>query len=945
MKSWRTTCLAGAMLGLATLTQAGILSPGMEAQLQATHPQDELKVLVVLEARADIEQLDNMLREGRASMALRHETVINALQDVAMASQPPVLASLDRLQAAGKVLGYTPHWLMNCVVVRSFASVVPELAAIPGVDVVEPDLVPELIEPVLIESPGRDSREIGVTPGIRSIEADRVWYELGITGVGVIVGNMDTGVNVNHEALQSRWRGNFAPAAESWLDVNGGGSTPTDNNGHGSHVMGTITGLAPNDSIGVCPGAQWIATNVIDSGTGPSFDNNVIIGLEWFADPDGDPGTVDDMPVVVQHSWGVNENFSGYVDCDSRWWDALDNSEAAGVCHTWSAGNEGSGSGTMRSPGDRASSVTNSFSVGSSNTAGTQISSFSSRGPAGNNCGFFNIKPEITAPGSDIYSVNAFNNTGYTNMSGTSMAGPHIAGVVGLMRAANPDLDVETVKTIMMETAEDRGTAGEDNTWGWGLVNAYEAVLQAMSGYATLEGTVTASDTGDPLAGVLIEELVGGRNTTSDENGYYSLSMPAGSADFQATVFGFDTHTWTLDLEQGELLVHDFMLDRAPSALITGTVRTPEGIAFEGALVEALGTPLPVVSTDVDGGFEFLLPVGATVTIESMLDTNPTSRPQGPDTYGYVALDPSDWAWSRMDVLVEEGGEDITMQGAPTPAYDWTTCDPDEGGIGTALDFSGGDDITVQVDLPFDFMYYGQSYSQVSICGNGWVAMGVTSSVDYSNGTIPDGEDGPPAMIAACWEDYSPQQEVSGNISIHHDAAGGRFIIEYNHIRQYSPTSAFESFQLILMDPAVHETLTGDGAILVQYAEVSDLGSATIGIESPDATDGLQYYYADSGADYAVENLPIEVGSTVLFTTGLLASTPSLQPVQDLEITLLPTLDLRLNWSPAALAVAYRVEARSVDGAWMPLGETTDTEWYADFEFGAHSFRVVSLGE
>ena len=90
-----------------------------------------------------------------------------------------------------------------------------------------------------------------------------------------------------------------------------------------------------------------------------------------------------------------------------------------------------------------------------------EISSFSSRGPSG--CGGeFAMKPEISAPGSDIYSVSA--GGGYTNMSGTSMAGPHIAGVVALMRASNPNVDVITVKEILMATAIDLGTPGEDNT-------------------------------------------------------------------------------------------------------------------------------------------------------------------------------------------------------------------------------------------------------------------------------------------------------------------------------------------------------------------------------------------------------------------------------------------------------------------------------------------------
>ena len=119
------------------------------------------------------------------------------------------------------------------------------------------------------------------------------------------------------------------------------------------------------------------------------------------------PGTLDDVPDVVQNSWGVNENFSGYVDCDSRWWTAIDNCEAAGVVLTWSAGNEGPGGTSLRSPADRADSPYNSFSVGSTiATAPFTISDFSSRGPSG--CGgAFAMKPEVCAPGSSIESSSS----------------------------------------------------------------------------------------------------------------------------------------------------------------------------------------------------------------------------------------------------------------------------------------------------------------------------------------------------------------------------------------------------------------------------------------------------------------------------------------------------------------------------------------------------------
>jgi bacillopeptidase F len=304
-----------------------------------------------------------------------------------------------------------------------------------------------------------------------------------VNGAGTIVAVLDTGVDGNHPALHDRWRGNNGhPWQECWHDVLGTGTEfPTDPMSHGTHVMGTLTGLgvATLDSIGVAWGAEWIAANAINQGVGPGFDLDVIDCLQWFADPDGNPETVDDVPDVVQNSWGVNEQL-GYGDCDMRWWAAIDNCEAAGVVMTWSVGGDGPSAGTVRSPADRATTATNCFSIGAVDASNFEfpypLASFSSRGPSGCNVAApLRFKPEVVAPGVEIYS--SVPGGGYQVWSGTAMAGPHVAGVVALMRSAEPDLDVDTIKEILMLTARDEGPAGEDNAYGWGVIDAYEAVV------------------------------------------------------------------------------------------------------------------------------------------------------------------------------------------------------------------------------------------------------------------------------------------------------------------------------------------------------------------------------------------------------------------------------------------------------------------------------------
>ncbi len=606
-------------LGLWTMilvgsAQAGYLTPGLESQIRNMQKDEVIKVLVVMADQADIKAMDWELHDAKADLSVRHSTVLQTLKDVSQRSQGNLLADLEANKSGGAILGYTSHWIVNSVVVTGTVESIRQLATRNDVERIEPDLIVELIEPVKSEKAVDDAKNtngIGITPGVVAVGARRVWDELGIDGTGVIVGELDTGVDGNHIALSSNWRGNFAPTSECWLDAaNLGHSEPADSHGHGSHTMGTVCGIAYDDTIGVAPGALWIASNIINSGTGPAFDNGVIASFEWLADPDGNPFTMDDVPAVVQNSWGVNENFSGYYDCDSRWWDAIDNCEASGVVVTWSAGNEGPGPESLRSPGDRAASPGNCFSVGSTQPYPPYtISGFSSRGPSG--CGGeFAMKPEISAPGSDIYSVNA--GGGYTNMSGTSMAGPHLAGVVALMRASNPNVDVITIKEVLMATAVDLGSAGEDNTYGHGFVDAYAAVLAVMGGIGTVEGTITDSGTGLPIEGALVRR-VGGHNTdTTDANGFYSMTMPAEEIELAIEAFGYAGAGNSVTIPEDGTLVYDEALVQLPSAVVSGHVTDSEGGPVNGAVVSVLGTPVVPATTAPDGSYSLVIPAGNT---------------------------------------------------------------------------------------------------------------------------------------------------------------------------------------------------------------------------------------------------------------------------------------------------------------------------------------------
>jgi hypothetical protein len=221
-----------------------------------------------------------------------------------------------------------------------------------------------------------------------------------------------------------------------------------------------------------------------------------------------------------------------------------------------------------------------------------------------------------------------------------------------------------------------------------------------------------------------------------------------------------------------------------------------------------------------------------------------TYAPTGPDNYGYSAYDVND--------------------GVNAPVFDWIEVAPAAGGSGTEVTaLTLQDDRSTLVTLPFNFQYYGMDYTEITICTNGWLAMGnAAADSDWSNSAIPNA-DGPPSMIAPFWEDMN--LETGGQIATYYDVVEGYFVVEFFRVPQWSPTTALETFEVIFYDPAVHVTPTGDGMILMQYMEVSDPSECTVGIENQTETDGLQYLLDNT---YDIHATPIGAEMAILFMAG-----------------------------------------------------------------------------
>jgi hypothetical protein len=381
------------------------------------------------------------------------------------------MARLGILKSKGMIESYRGYWITNVVYVSGSPEALDELVERPDIEEVFENIPIALIEPVAADD--APAITTGVESGVGVVKAPEVWG-LGLDGTGSLVCNFDTGVFGNHPALMSKYRGNNGgTASECWFDPYSNTTYPIDNNGHGTHTMGTMVGSIGGDTIGVAPGAQWIAAGVVDRGGGIQRTiADILLAFEWAAEPDGDPSTTDDVPDVVNNSWGIPLGY--YPACDMTFWDAIDNLEAAGVVCMFAAGNEGPYPGTIRTPADRIATDYDCFSVGAINSGDPllNVANFSSRGPSG--CDGTTIKPEVSAPGVNIRSSGRTG--GYYSMSGTSMAVPHVSGAAAILRQFNPSATPAQIKGALMYSARDLGIQGEDNNYGWGLIDIRKAL-------------------------------------------------------------------------------------------------------------------------------------------------------------------------------------------------------------------------------------------------------------------------------------------------------------------------------------------------------------------------------------------------------------------------------------------------------------------------------------
>lgn len=721
--------------------------------------------------------------------------------------------------------------------------------------------------------------------GITDSKADQFWSNYGVQGEGIVVANIDTGVDYTHIALNQNYKCLNNPSnPECWLDpgtqnCTGLNDGPCDTiySGiyHGTHTMGTM--VAENDPAltyiaGMAPNAQWIACMGCPSGSCPDVDLNTC--ADWIVAPNGNPSA---RPNIVNNSWGGPGGDNWYLSKVNAW-------RASGIFPAFSAGNYGS-CNSLGSPGDYQESF------GSASHQITRaISSFSSKGPSSVFGHDPYTKPNISAPGEEIWSAQPGNS--WAPISGTSMASPHSAGAVALLWSCNPSLigQIDQTFQILQDTADapPAGSCGAppdgqgNNTFGYGYLNMLEAGRLNCGDLGFLEGVVTSDSL--PVQGATVTAS-GALNAGStiqaitDPNGHYDMTLLVGTYDVTATHPEYITRVVSgVEITADETTTLDIVMQ--PRGHVSGHVTdNPNGFPLVGATVSADdGT---TTTTDDTGLYELYLDPGSYSVTAQMTDYASQSLPVEVVSGEEVTLDftllaaisvvpdplhahmilgqtgslnttatnnmaePYPFEFLEFEGAVANSSGTILASGGPDP-FGYTYIDSNEPGGARYewVDATDGiplvlsDDAEGNVTLPFVFDFYGTDSTAIRVGNNGGVIFNSTTADLYA-GNEDLATTTTNNLIVPFWDDIDSD---TGDVyyKVVGEAPYRQMVIEWYNRPHYSNVGN-ATFELIL-----YETTNN---IKYQYLDVVfgnisyDYGaSATVGIRQQ-GTNFLKYSY------------------------------------------------------------------------------------------------------
>jgi len=341
------------------------------------------------------------------------------------------------------------------------------------------------------------------------IDAPEAW-DVETGGEEIVIAVIDTGVDYNHRDLSANiWVNQAEQSGSPGIDDDGNGyiddiygydflshgqdpdSDPIDESGHGTHCAGIATGTggAEGQYIGIAPGARFVDVKVLND-WGLTTGDQVIEGIEWCIE------NKEEYNIRIL-SLSIGELLTGNDNGLGTQGRLVNTAADFGLVCVIAAGNDGPNNNGFSSLAAADSAIT----VGAvdeqetTNRKDDRIADFSNRGPRaddGDEDEIDEYKPDVVAPGVGIMSA-LFSSTqvgiltGYQQMSGTSMACPHVAGLAALILEADPNLTPTQVKQILHETSEARGVPYHSvndpkysKDYGWGIIDAYEAIKKII---------------------------------------------------------------------------------------------------------------------------------------------------------------------------------------------------------------------------------------------------------------------------------------------------------------------------------------------------------------------------------------------------------------------------------------------------------------------------------
>jgi subtilisin family serine protease len=505
------------LLAFAASSAAAItIDPELVTTMSSKADGEVIRVMLLMDDHADLAPVEATLTN--ATWQERRQAIITTLKAHAAKSQGQALAVLENAKSAGQVERIRSLWLANSIAFEGTQEAILAVADVEAAGTMFLDKPYDMVSNVMgpkreiADDPDQTQPEGGpgkaIVWNVSWINADDVWNLLGYTGTGVLVAHFDTGIWLTHPDIANRLWVNPGEIPGNYIDDDNNGyvddvhgydfanddSDPNDDvtgsaSNHGTHTAGTVCGDGTNGTeTGVAPGASIQANKTFQSdGSGAYITDGheaqqyaMEMGARIFTMSLGLSGDIPPSYMRTEREIADAQRAAGIIFFNSAGNDhyaedpPLEIGMTARVPCPW-----------MSDPSVPYSSKGGVMAVGGTGYRNNNVYVLSSWGPVTweDVSPWYDwplptglIKPDIAAPGQNVNSLQK--PSGYTgdSWSGTSMACPHLAGVAALMLEKNPSLSPEMIDEIIETTALDLGTAGKDNTFGAGLVDAYAAV-------------------------------------------------------------------------------------------------------------------------------------------------------------------------------------------------------------------------------------------------------------------------------------------------------------------------------------------------------------------------------------------------------------------------------------------------------------------------------------